>query len=75
MKKTLLILGIIFLVLGILGLSYDQITLQKTGQSEIGPFALKYPRYHTYHIPRWLSGGLIVIGGLLVIFNLRGRGK
>ena len=73
MKRGLLILGIILLVLGILGLSYDQISLKKTGQTEVGPLTLKYPRYQSYQIPHWLSGGLIVAGGLLIIFNLRGR--
>lgn len=74
MKKGLLILGIILLVLGVLGLSYDQITLKKSTNTEIGPFSLKYPKYQTYEIPRWLSGGMIVAGGILVILNLR-KGK
>jgi hypothetical protein len=73
MKKGVLILGIILLLLGVLGLCYDQITLKKTGQTELGPLSLKYPHYQTYNIPHWLSGGLIIAGGILILFNLKRR--
>ena len=64
------ILGIVFLVGGILGLLYGHFDYTKeTHQGTIGPFKFSVTEKETTIIPSWASIAVIVAGVVLLVVN------
>jgi len=62
------ILGIVFLVVGILGLAYGGFSYTKEShKASIGPLELKVDEKKTVNIPLSVGIGFILVGGLLVL--------
>ena len=65
--NTMKLLGIAFLVGGLLGLLYGGFTYTKeTHETKIGPIVLSVTDKETVNVPIWAGVGAIVIGGLLM---------
>jgi hypothetical protein len=62
------IFGIVFLVIGILGLAYGGFSYTKEShKASIGPVELKVDEKKTVNIPLSVGIGFILVGGLLVL--------
>jgi hypothetical protein len=67
--NTAKIVGIIFIVGGVLGLAYGGFTYTKeTHDVKIGPVELSVQEKETINVPIWAGVGSIVLGGLLLAF-------
>jgi hypothetical protein len=68
--RVLVILGLILLVLGILGLVYQGITLERTEKHKVGPLSIELPTQDEVHVPRivgWIlcgAGAASIAAGL-----------
>ena len=62
------VFGIIFLVVGALGLAYGGFTYTKeTHKASIGPLKLSVDEKETVNIPLSVGIGFLVVGGLLLL--------
>ncbi len=62
------ILAIVLIVAGTLGLVYDQFSFTKeTHQAKIGPIELSVKEKETVNVPKWLGGGAVVLGIVLLV--------
>jgi drug/metabolite transporter (DMT)-like permease len=62
------IVAIVLIVAGALGLVYEQFSFTKeTHQAKIGPIELSVKEKETVSIPKWLGGGAIALGVLLLV--------
>jgi drug/metabolite transporter (DMT)-like permease len=62
------IAAIVLIVAGALGLVYEQFSFTKeTHQAKIGPIELSVKEKETVSIPKWLGGGAIALGVLLLV--------
>jgi drug/metabolite transporter (DMT)-like permease len=62
------IVAIVLIVAGALGLVYEQFSFTKeTHQAKIGPIELSVKEKETVGIPKWLGGGAIALGVLLLV--------
>ena len=62
------VFGIIFLVVGALGLAYGGFTYTKeTHKASIGPLELSVDEKETVNIPLSVGIGFLVVGGLLLL--------
>ncbi|MGH8617166.1 MAG: hypothetical protein ACREUW_05705 [Burkholderiales bacterium] len=62
------IAAIVLIVVGTLGLVYDQFSFTKeTHQAKIGPIELSVKEKETVNVPKWLGGGAIVLGVVLLV--------
>lgn len=74
MKKTLIIIGSLILILGIIGLitkGYSYTTEEEL--FHIGPWETTSKTAKTIIIPRPLTGAVAVFGLILVLFGLRNK--
>ena len=63
----LLLVGLILVVLGILGLAIPIFTTQKTDTvARIGDLKLQSTEDKSHHIPPLVSGGVLVLGMVLI---------
>jgi uncharacterized membrane protein HdeD (DUF308 family) len=63
----LLLIGVVFVVVGILGLAIPMFTTQKTDTvARIGDLKLQSTEDTSRHIPPLLSGGVLVLGMVLI---------
>lgn len=66
------IVGIILVVSGILGLTYSSFSYTKnTEQVKLGPIEMSVNEKQTVNTPVWAGAGVIVLGGLLLLFGNR----
>ena len=66
--KAQTIIGIILIVAGAIGLFYEQFTFTKdTHEAKVGPIELSVKEKETIDIPKWVGGGAILIGVVLLI--------
>jgi uncharacterized membrane protein len=73
MKSPLMIVGIILIVLGIFGASYQSFTYPKQEKvAEIGDLKVTAETDKTVHIPPYL-GGLAIAAGLVLVVISRKR--
>lgn len=62
------IVAIVLIVAGALGLVYEQFSFTKeTHQAKIGPIELSVKEKETVGIPKWLGGGAIALGVILLV--------
>lgn len=62
------IVAIVLIVAGTLGLVYEQFSFTKeTHQTKIGPIELSVKEKETVGIPKWLGGGAIALGVILLV--------
>ena len=62
------IIGILFLVAGVLGLAYGGFSYTKEShKASIGPLELKVDEKETVNVPLSVGIGFMLIGGLLVL--------
>ena len=62
------VFGILFLVVGALGLAYGGFTYTKeTHKASIGPLELSVDEKETVNIPLSVGIGFLVVGGLLLL--------
>jgi hypothetical protein len=62
------VFGILFLVVGALGLAYGGFTYTKeTHKANIGPLELSVDEKETVNIPLSVGIGFLVVGGLLLL--------
>lgn len=62
------VFGILFLVVGALGLAYGGFTFTKeTHKASIGPLELSVDEKETVNIPLSVGIGFLVVGGLLLL--------
>jgi hypothetical protein len=64
------IAAIVLIVAGILGLAYGGFSYTKeTHSGKLGPVELSITEKQTVNIPLWAGIGVIVIGGVLLVFG------
>ena len=62
------IVGIVFIVAGILGLVYGSFSYTKeTHEAKIGPLELQVKEKETVNVPVWAGVGAIVVGTVLLL--------
>ncbi len=62
------ILGILFLVVGVLGLAYGGFSYTKeTHKASVGPLELSVDEKETVNIPLSVGIGFLLIGGVLIL--------
>lgn len=72
MKRVVIILGVIFLVSGVIGLVHPSFTYhQKEEVAQIGPIKATVDEEKTLQIPPAVSITLLVVGIGLVVFGPR----
>ena len=65
------IAGVILLVIGLLGFALPVFTTQKTEEvARIGPMNIQSTQYTSHSIPPLLSGGVLVLGLVLIGMSL-----
>lgn len=69
---TLPIVGVLLIAAGGWGLSREEFSYTKEEhEAEIGNLELKFREKETVGIPKWVSGGAIAAGALLILFGRR----
>jgi drug/metabolite transporter (DMT)-like permease len=71
--KPIKIIGILFIVAGILALVYGGFSYPKSHDTTIGPVQLDVKTQEHVNVPMWAGVGAIVLGGVLLL--LPGRKK
>jgi ABC-type phosphate transport system permease subunit len=70
--KPLVIIGIIFVLLGIVALSYESITYTKEEKiAEIGPFTATAEREKSIPLPPLLGGLALAAGAIIIAVGYR----
>jgi hypothetical protein len=70
--KPLVIIGIIFVLLGIVALSYESITYTKEEKiAEIGPFKATAEREKSIPLPPLLGGLALAAGAIIIAVGYR----
>jgi ABC-type phosphate transport system permease subunit len=70
--KPLVIIGIIFVLLGIVALSYESITYTKEEKiAEIGPFKATAEREKSIPLPPLLGGLALAAGAIMIAVGYR----
>ena len=66
--KAVKIVGIVFIVAGILALVYGSFSYTKeTHEAKIGPLELQVKEKETVNVPVWAGVGAIVVGTVLLL--------
>ena len=66
--KAVKIVGIVFIVAGILGLVYGSFSYTKeTHEAKIGPLELQVKEKETVNVPVWAGVGAILVGTVLLL--------
>ncbi|MBU6501664.1 MAG: hypothetical protein KGQ35_02250 [Burkholderiales bacterium] len=66
------IAGIVLIVAGVAGFLLGSVNYnQDTTAAKLGPLQLTVKEKKSVDIPRWLSGGAIVLGAIMLIFGSR----
>ena len=69
---TIPIVGAVLIAAGAWGLSREEFSYTKEEhEASIGSLEMKFKEKETVDIPKWLAGGAIVVGGLLILFGRR----
>jgi hypothetical protein len=62
------ILGIVLIVVGVLGLAFQQFSFtRETAQAKLGPLELSIKEKETISVPFWASLGAIGLGVVLLV--------
>jgi ABC-type phosphate transport system permease subunit len=70
--KPLLIIGILFVLLGVVALSYESITYTKEEKiAEIGPFKATAEREKSIPLPPLLGGLALAAGAIMIAVGYR----
>lgn len=68
--KTVQVIGLIVLILGILGLIYGGFTYtQETHEAELGPLEFQVKDRERVNIPVWVGVVATVAGGAMLVFG------
>ena len=71
-KWTVPIVGVLLIAAGAWGLSREEFTYTKEEhEANIGNLEMKFKEKESVDIPKWLAGGAIVGGALLILFGRR----
>jgi uncharacterized membrane protein len=63
----LLVIGVILVIVGLVGLAIPEFTTQKTDEvAKIGPVNIQSTHDTSHYIPPLVSGGVLVLGIVLV---------
>lgn len=66
------IAGIVLIVAGVAGFLLGSVSYnQDTTAAKLGPLQLTVKEKKSVDIPRWLSGGAIVLGAILLVLGSR----
>ena len=66
------IVGIVLIVAGVTGFLAGSLSFnQDTTAAKLGPLQLTVKEKKTVDIPRWLSGGAIVLGAIVLVLGSR----
>ncbi|MGZ8927895.1 MAG: hypothetical protein ACXW03_05480 [Methylobacter sp.] len=66
------ILAILLIIAGALSLGYGSFSYTKeTQEAKLGPLELTVKDTETVYIPVWAGVGIIVAGGLLLLFSIK----
>lgn len=69
---TLPIVGVVLIAAGGWGLSREEFSYTKEEhEANIGNLELKLKEKETVSIPKWVAGGAIAVGALLILFGRR----
>jgi hypothetical protein len=64
--------GILLVIAGVLGLIYGGFSYTKQTQAaKIGPIELSVNEKQSVNVPAWVGAGMVVAGGLLLVFGGR----
>ena len=62
------LIGLGFLILGVLGLVYGDFTYTKeTQRKKLGPLEFEVKDRERVHVPIWAGIGAVVVGGVLIV--------
>lgn len=65
--KPLIVIGIILVIAGLIGLAYPAFTTAQNKEvAKVGPLHLQEHEEQTHFVPPLLSGGVIVLGFVLL---------
>jgi len=70
MNRTLVLLGIVILLVGVLSIPYGVFRREGAREYDLGPLTVQVPETRTYTIPRWMSWTLIAAGSVVIGFAL-----
>lgn len=66
------VIGVLLIVAGVTGFLMGSFSFnQDTTAAKLGPLQLTVKERKTVEIPRWLSGGAIVLGAIVLILGAR----
>lgn len=69
---TVPIVGVVLIAAGAWGLSREEFSYTKEEhEANIGSLEMKFKEKETIDIPKWLAGGAVVVGALLILFGRR----
>ena len=70
--NTIRLIGVLLIVAGALGLAYGGFGYtQESTAAKLGPIELTVKENKTVNVPVWISGGAILLGGLLLVLGGR----
>ncbi|HEV2613198.1 MAG TPA: DUF3185 domain-containing protein [Gammaproteobacteria bacterium] len=76
MKSSITLVGILFIVLGVLSLAYQGFTYtQRESVANIGSLNITADKQHTVYFPPLLGGLAVVAGIVLVVVGRNGGNK
>ena len=68
------IIGIVLLLLGIAGFFTGGFSFTKnTTQAQLGPLKLQVQEKESVNIPQWLSLGVAVLGGVMLVLSFKSK--
>lgn len=67
---TLPVVGVVLIAAGAYGLSRSEFSYTKEEhEANIGELELSFKEKETVNVPKWLAGGAIAVGALLILFG------
>ena len=69
---TLPIVGVVLIAAGAWGLSRQEFSYTKEKhEANIGSLEMTFKEKESVEIPKWLAGGAVVVGALVILFGRR----
>ena len=70
MNRTLVVIGVVIIVLGLLSIPYGRFAVREKSRGELGPITFEMPVERIYEVPRWVSLTGAALGVVLVAIGL-----